>query len=182
MTTADLLRLRLQKQYLEPTRQRNIREVVSHFGAMQSQDYHGGKWAIAQRTSGITSTQIDDTFAKGTILRTHVMRPTWHFVAAEDVNWMLALTGPRVNTLSAHYYRQLELDDAAFAKANTVLIQTLQGKAYKTRTELGKALTDAGFDVHVPVRLIYILVHAELDGLICSGPLREKTAYLRASQ
>ena len=84
-------------------------EAVRSLGCVQSQDYGGARWALALRT-GTTAAEIDRRFDEGAILRTHVLRPTWHFVSPADIRWMLALTAPRVNALSAYYYRQLDLD------------------------------------------------------------------------
>ncbi len=143
-------------------------------GAVQSQDYAGAKWALALRTNGVSDAALDRAFADGAILRTHVMRPTWHFVTPEDIRWMLKLTAPRVYALSAYYYRQLELDDALFARSDDVLVRALEGGKQLTRAELGEALEQAGVDTKEQLRLAYIVGHAELEGLICSGGRRGK--------
>ena len=101
------------------------------------------------------------------------MRPTWHFVVPEDIRWMLELTAPRVKTVLAHYNRKLELDDALFAKSNAAIIKALQGHTYLTRQELKTILTNIGIETNVQ-RLAHIIMWAELDGLICSGPRRGK--------
>jgi len=85
-------------------------DVVRWLTAVQCQDYAGAKWAIAQRVKGTADVEIDQLFNNGKILRTHVMRPTWHFVTPQDIVWMLKLTAPRVMQLMAHYNRKLELD------------------------------------------------------------------------
>ena len=59
---------------------------------MQAQDYLGAKWALGLRLPGTTDAKIEQAFNDGAILRTHVMRPTWHFVAPADIRWLLALT------------------------------------------------------------------------------------------
>lgn len=104
-------------------------------------------------------------------MRTHVMRPTWHFVVPEDIRWMLELTAPRVKKLIMHYNRKLELDDALFAKSNAAIVKALQSHTYLTRQELKTILMDKGIKTDVQ-RLAHIIVWAELDGLICSGPRR----------
>ena len=70
--------------------------------------------------------RVEKAFDDGAILRTHVLRPTWHFVAPADIRWMLALTGPRVMARMAPYNRQLELDAPTFAKSRKVLERTLR--------------------------------------------------------
>src|SRR5687767_10417942 len=96
-------------------------EVVRWLGAVQSQDYPGGKWAVAQRTKGVVDADLDRAFNDGRILRTHVMRPTWHFVMPEDIRWLLALTGPRVHKVAGSYYRRYGIDGALITKARRAI-------------------------------------------------------------
>ena len=91
----DITRSRLHNQLLSQTKFTQPSQVVAWLGAVQSQDYAGAKWAVAQRTKGLTDSAVEQAFTNGEILRTHVMRPTWHFVTPEDIRWMLALTAPR---------------------------------------------------------------------------------------
>jgi hypothetical protein len=142
-------------------------------GAVQSQDYPGAKWALGQRTRGAADAAIDQAFAKGTILRTHVMRPTWHFVMPADIRWMLALTAPRVNATMAYYYRQAEVDEALVARSNAVFRKVLRGNKHLTRAELGQALQRARISA-TGVRLGFIIARGELDTVLCSGAPRGK--------
>jgi hypothetical protein len=148
-------------------------EVVRWLTAVQSQDYAGAKWAIAQRVREAADGDIDELFNDGKILRTHVMRPTWHFVMPTDIRWMLKLTAPRVNAASAYYYRKLELDDALFRRSNAAIAKSLRGGKQLTRDELLKVLNRAGIDAN-RLRLAYLIIRAELDAVICSGALRGK--------
>jgi hypothetical protein len=111
--------------------------------------------------------------ADGVIVRTHPMRGTWHFVAAEDIRWLLSVTAPRSIANSAYYYRQLELDDATFARSNAVLAKTLRGGKQLTRKELAAALAREGLSV-AGLRLTFLVMRAELDGVIASGARRGK--------
>src|SRR5690349_9379361 len=97
MLSADVLRLRLANQRLTRPAA-DVAELVSHLGAVQSQDYPAAAWALGQRLQNIDATSIDAAFDQGKILRTHVLRPTWHFVAPADIRWMLALSAPRIRT------------------------------------------------------------------------------------
>jgi hypothetical protein len=101
------------------------------------------------------------------------MRPTWHFVTPADIRWMQALTRTRVDAISAYQYRQLELDDVVFARSNALIRAALEGGRHLTRTELGKALENGGI-VATGLRLAYLMLRAELDAVICSGPRRGK--------
>ena len=111
--------------------------------------------------------------ADGSILRTHVLRPTWHFVAPEDIRWLLALTAARVHAANALYYRRLELDKAIFARSHAALVKALRDGQQLTRAELASVLQQAGMEGS-SLRLVYLLMDAELEGIICSGARRGK--------
>lgn len=165
---------RLHNQQLVQTHLQTPAEVVHWLGAVQAQEYQQVKWALGMRLpTGFTDAAVEQAFNEGTILRTHVMRPTWHFVTPADIRWLLELTAPRVNAVNACMYRQLELDDALFQRSNAILIKALEGGKFLTRLELGKALKQAGI-VADGMRLGYIVHRAELDAIICSGPRRGK--------
>jgi hypothetical protein len=148
-------------------------EVVDWLGAVQAQDYAGAKWSLGLRLLEATDNALDAAFNAGTILRTHVMRPTWHFVTPADIRWLLELTAPRVNAANTGMYRRLELDDALFVLSNAVIVRALETGEYRTRDELAAALAEAGI-LADGLRLLYIFFRAELDALICSGPRRGK--------
>src|SRR5664279_1235877 len=148
MTGFEIARQRLANQHIRRTLFEKPAEVVAWFGAVQAQDYAGAKWAVGQRTIAMTDADIDQSCQDGTILRTHVMRPTWHFVTPADIRWMLALTAPRVNGFAAYYYRKLELDDAVFAHSDAVLANALGGGRQLTRVELASHLRQAGIATH----------------------------------
>ena len=122
----------------------------------------------------LTDADIEKEIAAGTIVRTHILRPTWHFVAAADIHWMLALSAPRVHAFNAYYYRIHELDQAVFKKSTKVLIKALEGGKQLTRAELGSALDKAGISMKDSSRLNASMMRAELDGVVCSGPRRGK--------
>jgi hypothetical protein len=148
-------------------------DAVRWLGAVQSQDYGGAKWALAQRTSGATDAELDRLVDEGAILRTHLMRPTWHFVVAEDIRWLLDLTSPRLLAGLAGRYRQLELDARTRARAIEVFSAALSGGHSLTRAQLGDALLAAGISPEGQ-RLPHLLGIAEVEGVIVSGPRRGK--------
>ena len=148
-------------------------DVVRWLGAVQSQDYPNAKYAIALRMQASTDAQVSRAFDAGEIVRTHALRPTWHFLAADDLRWILALTGPRVQLANAAQYRRMELDDVVLNKAHTVIRKALQDRQYRTRAELAAILEAKGIRASAQ-RGTYIAMHAELHGLICSGPARGK--------
>ncbi len=164
---------RLRNQRLTRTTFRRPAEVVGWLGAVQSQDYSGAKWGLAQRTAGLTEASVDQAFDEGAILRTHILRPTWHFVTPADLRWMMALSGPRVNARSATYFRKLELDASLLSRSRKVFERALEGRTFLTRQELQNALARAKISV-TSIRLAFVVMHAELHAVICSGPRRGK--------
>ena len=169
----DIARLRLHNQRLVGDPLPAPQDVVRWLGAVQAQDYAGAKWALAQRAEGPTDTGIDELFDAGAILRTHVMRPTWHFVAADDIRWIVELTAPRVHAASASHYRKLELDSATLGRGNALLAKVLRGGRQLTRAEVAEAFKSAGIEARGP-RLGSLIMHAELEGVVCSGARRGK--------
>src|SRR3712207_3882566 len=111
MADLDIARRRLHNQRLAGEKLERPAEVAGWMGAVQAQDYPAAKWALGLRLRDALDADVERAFAEGTILRTHVMRPTWHFVLPADIRWLLALTGPRVNAFNASNYRALELDE-----------------------------------------------------------------------
>jgi len=172
--SSDVARQRLINQGLLKPTLKTATEVVARLGALQAQDYGASKWGLSQRTNGLTDAQIDKEIDDGKIVRTHVLRPTWHFVAAADIGWMLSLSAPRVHAANAYWYRHLEVDDAVARRSRTVMTKALRDGKHLTRGELGQALTRAKIQVTNSVRLASIVMRAELDGVICSGVRRGK--------
>jgi len=147
-------------------------------GAVQAQDYPNAKWALARRTRALTDADVEREIASGTILRTHVLRPTWHFVLPEDVRWMLELTAARVGQAMGSNNRKLELDAGAFRRSNAVIERAVRDGQHLTRVELKTALQRARVDVSSVQRLAHIVLQAELDRVVISGAHRgSKSTY-----
>ena len=171
MNSSGLLDTRLRHQCLTTPRHRTAQQVVAWMGAVQAQDYTGAAWALALRAADLTLADVDRALAAGRILRTHVLRPTWHFVAPADIRWMLALTGPRVQTAMRSYDGKLELDAKLYTRARSLITGALEGGHALTRAELSDALRAGGIEA-TGQRLAHIVMHAELEADICSGPRR----------
>jgi hypothetical protein len=173
VTQQDIVRIRLENQQLSKSSFDDASNLICWFGAVQSQDYPGAKWALGQRISRITDEHVEQAFTDGKFLRTHVLRPTWHFVHPEDIRWMLRLTGPRISRSMGSYNKILELNAEVFSKAQKVIAKCLEEKNSATRQEVKQALATQGIQTNVQ-RLAHIVMQAELDGLIVSGPRRGK--------
>jgi hypothetical protein len=173
MHIADLHRRRLRNQRLIGDRLASAEAVVGWLAAVQSQEYAYAKWSVGQRVGGpnvgLRAAHLDELVTRGVIVRTHILRPTWHFVAATDLRWMMALSGPRVDARNGPRYRQLELDEATLAPARDVIRGGLAGGRRLTRPQIGELLAAAGIDVGPPYRREAIVMHAELNLVVCSG-------------
>jgi hypothetical protein len=112
---------RLEAQHLAGARLKTPAELVSWFGAIQAQDYAGVKWAVAQRLGDVTDEEMDRALDRGELLRTHILRPTWHLVHPADIRWMLEITSPRVRTANAYRGKKLGLEANAFTKSTAAL-------------------------------------------------------------
>ena len=197
MINLDIAHRRLHNQHITRRMLETPQALVEWLGAVQAQDFAAAKWALGLRLlgispsrqrrcastatrsgvtsgEGVTDDDMEQAFTDGAILRTHVMRPTWHFVSPADIRWLLALTAPHVRAASAYYNRKLELDDAVFRRTNAVLANALQGGKQLTRDELASALQQAGIATDGEQRVTHIVMRAELDGVICSGARRGK--------
>jgi hypothetical protein len=174
MTNQDIAHQRLHNQLITQQNFAKPCAVVQWLGAVQAQDYAAAKWAVGLRLQDSTDNALEQALANGDILRTHVMRPTWHFVAPADIRWLLALTAPHVKATIAYYDRQLAVDNAILSQSNTMLTKALQGGKQLTRQELASVLEQAGIASDNLQRFGHILMHAELDGIICSGARRGK--------
>ena len=127
-----------------------------------------------RRTTGVADADLQRLVDDGAILRTHALRPTWHFVAPDDIGWIQALTGPRVHAFNAYYYRQFGIDDeTSRRKTNALIADALAGGNHLTRKELAAALAAGGFPA-TGIKLAYVVMRAELERLIVNGPMRGK--------
>jgi len=164
----DIVATRMRAQHLTGAPFGGVVDAVRHFGAVQSQDYPAAKWALGLRVKGAVEGDVDRAYDDGAILRTHVLRPTWHFVAPEDIRWMLALTGPKIHQGMTLRYRHLELDPPTITRAHRLFETWLGGGRHMTRAELGRELGAAGIAPDGQ-RLPHLLASAELVGLVTSG-------------
>ena len=164
----DLLTLRLASQGLTEPGFETPEQVIARLGAVQSQDYAAALWGLGLRLREATARSVEAAFNEGLFLRTHVLRPTWHFVLPSELRWMLKLTAPRVLAAMAYNNRRIELDAAVLKRSRAVLVKALRGGRQLQRTETAAVLEDAGIDTS-GLRLSHLTMNAELEGVICSG-------------
>jgi hypothetical protein len=171
MEKSQIAGIRLVNQQIARSNFSTPAPIVSWFGAMQAQDYSMAKWAIGLRLPGSTEASIEQAIASGQIRRTHLMRPTWHLVAAEDIRWLLALTSPQVMNASASMFRGLDLDEKTCRRSNETIARSLDGGKHLTRQELMLEIEKAGIKTD-PYRAGCLMIYAELSALVCSGVTR----------
>ena len=162
--------IRLQNQQLLNPLFCQPKELVSWLGAMQAQNYSMVKWAVGMRLKSATIQTVEEALRKGEILRTHVMRPTWHLVAAEDIRWMLKLSAGRIISANESYAKghDLEISEELYTKSHNLLEKILCGKKSLTRQEIAEHFNRSGIvaDNH---RMTRFMARAEQVGIVCSG-------------
>jgi hypothetical protein len=173
LKAVDVAKIRMARTGLVGAAFKRPRDVVRGHLAMQSQDYGPAKWSIGQRLTGVVGTDVEKVVSEGAILRTHVLRPTWHFVASQDLRWLMALSGPRLQKAIEPRYRQLELDIQTRSRAQKLISKVLEGGNHATRRELGDMLRKSHIDLGGQ-RLPHLLMHCELEAVTCSGRVRGK--------
>ncbi len=170
-TEGDLAAHRMRALGLWGARSATPGEVVRHLVAIQSQQHSVARWSVAQRIDGaVRATEIDNAFDRGELIRTHVLRPTWHYVSAADLRWLVRFSGPRVAARHARYWSQFGLD-APRLRASTDAIASAVEDGPCTRSELGARLGRRRVSLGAP-ELTARVMHAELHMAICSGPMR----------
>ncbi|MBK5721289.1 AlkZ family DNA glycosylase [Dysgonomonas sp. Marseille-P4677] len=173
MDATTIVTTRLVNQQLIKTDLKTPKEVVSWMGAIQAQDFNMAKWAVGVRLGGISDKQVEDAVNKGDIIRTHILRPTWHFVSSDDIYWMLKLTASRIKAAVDAYDKSLKLTPEIVLKTNLAITKLLEKEPHQTREELGIRLEELGIPINRSI-LTHIMYHAEQDGIVCNGIVRGK--------
>lgn len=164
---------RLKQQKINCQDLSTPQEVVAYMGAMQAQDLEMSKWAVGLRLSNSTKNLIENALNDGTLVRTHILRPTWHIVSGQDVRWMMALTGKNIKALAATHERKLGMDAALFVKANDLIVKALEGGKSLTRQELMQELEKGGIKTDSS-RAVHFMMNAETDAIVCNGTPKGK--------
>lgn len=148
-------------------------DVVRHLGCVQSQLHDMALWAVARRTNGLTLADAQAAFDRGHFLRTHILRPTWHFIDPVDLPWLMALTAPRIRQLMASSWSTLGLAPDLIDKGSDVIVAAVSDGLPHTRAEIAAALEDAGLQ-STGTFLVHQLMNAEISLLVANGPMRGK--------
>ncbi len=166
--------LRLKNQKITHTDLATPEALVAYLGAVQAQDYPMSKWAIGLRVKGSTDAHIESALDAGSLVRTHVLRPTWHIVSGHDVRWMLALTAKHIKAASASRDRDLGIDSALYSRCNDLIVKALEGGKHLTREAVMQELGKNGIETN-PSRAVHFMMNAEVDGIVCNGKMQGST-------
>jgi len=172
MTHQEISHYRLVSQKLYKTSQASPQEIVHHLGAMQAQDYAMAKWAIGSRCEA-SEKEIEEAINAAKIIRTHILRPTWHFVSADDIYWMLDISGPQVQKMTISAAKKYGFDVKKLDQTNSKIEKLLSGNNHLTRDEI---MTELGIKKSSSQDFLSaaIMMHAELEGLVCNGKMKGK--------
>jgi hypothetical protein len=173
-TEMNIPALRLTGHQLSGSRLKTPAEVVAWAGAVQAQDFGMAKWAIGVRLPDSTEAAVEEAFNRGDVLRTHVMRPTWHFVTPENIRWMLALSAGRIKASARSRDRDLEITETLYSRTGRLIEKALEGNRHLTREDVGHMLENANIRTDA-ARLTHFLMRAEVEGIVCSGRMKGKT-------
>jgi winged helix DNA-binding protein len=170
----EIARWRLRSQHLVSPHAGSAAAVVRSLLAVQAENPSQAAWAVASRAQHREASELEALLDQGSVVRTHVLRPTWHFVAAEDIGWLLELTVPRIRPLIE---RQLSdahgLAGAGLDRVASVVLQAVSERSDQTREQLADRLRGQGIEPHGQM-LMLLLAFLELDRLICSGRRLER--------
>lgn len=169
----NIAQMRLANQRIITTDLTTPKAVVTHMGALQAQDYTMAKWAVGLRMPNATDALIESALDAGQLVRTHVLRPTWHLVAAEDARWLLKLTAPHIYPAMKSWNIKLGLDAATYNKSNKIIEHALANNNHLTRDELTMVLTKNGIEAATS-RSTLLMFSAELEAIVCNGVMRGK--------
>ncbi len=171
MNHTDIAKIRLVNQQIVAGKFTSPADLVDWMGALQAQDYSMTKWAIGIRTPESGLEDVEKAIERGEIIRTHLLRPTWHIVTANNLPWLIELTAPQLKSGTRSRHKELGLTAKVVSKSNKIIREALEGGLYLTRKELNPLLEASGFRNENNL-FAHLLFLAELDGLICSGPSR----------
>ncbi len=173
MKNPDIPALRLLNQSITQRDFTTPQSLVAYMGAIQAQDYPMSIWAIGLRLPQATDATIEAALDAGELVRTHVMRPTWHIVSGNDVRWMLALTGKNIKAAMASHDRNMGIDAAINTKTNDLIAKALEGGQNLTRKEIMAAIERGGIETN-PSRATLFMFNAEIEAICCNGVMRGK--------
>ncbi|WP_115790294.1 winged helix DNA-binding domain-containing protein [Arthrobacter silvisoli] len=176
VTAKTMGRLRLAGQGLlgrapgEPAGFASVEECVRHMTAMQAQDLASALWAVGQRVPGSTASDVRAALNSGTIVRSWPFRGTLHLVPAQDLRWMLEITGGRMVRAVAGRHRELGITAEDIAHCRDIAGEMLAAGEGATREQLFEAFEENG-QITKAQRGVHLLWSLCLRGWMVQGPM-----------
>jgi hypothetical protein len=167
-SSLDVARWRLRSQHLVEPHTATAAEAIGALLAVQAENPGQSAWAVAARTAAPDPTDLGRLMDDGSVVRTHVLRPTWHYVAADDVAWLIEVTAARVRRTTQQQLRGTHGMDAGAVEAASTAVLDALGTPDLTRAELASALVQRGVELSGHA-LMVLLADLELQALVCSG-------------
>ncbi len=168
----DIARERLLAQGILEPRTDDVAEIVRRLGAMQAQDYAGALWSIGLRMKHPSLKAVEKAIGDRKIVRTWPMRGTLHFLAAEDVHWILKLLAPRATQVAkSRRINQLGLTDAVVDEAEKALRAVLKGGKSIQRNHVASLLAAKVKGLKIDNQHTqHLMRNFGERGIICFGP------------
>jgi hypothetical protein len=177
MNPTEIITQRLINHQLAIQSFEKPKDLVNWMGALQAQDYNAVKWAIGMRLNNGSENHVEEAINKGEIIRIHLLRPTWHFVSAEDVYWMLELNASKIKSSMKSRHTFLGLTPDIVKKSQSTIKKMLEREEFVERDEILNKLIDSKI-VENNLQVNHLLTLSEQDGIICSGPeIKNKQTY-----
>ncbi|WP_114791006.1 winged helix DNA-binding domain-containing protein [Niabella yanshanensis] len=168
MKKGDLLQLRLQNQGLLSPRFEKPQDAVAHLGAMQAQDFNMATWAAGLRLKNPGRAAVESAIHSGQLIRTHILRPTWHLVHSKDIRWMMQLSAPYVKKATQFVDKKEGLNDELFKKCRKIIERLLNQADQITKEDILLALSKQRITIS-SLLTTQIIIRAELEMVLCNG-------------
>jgi len=162
--------LRLHGHFLSSPLSGAPGKLIEEMGAVQAQDFAMAKWALGIRLSGCGNQEIMEAYNRGEILRTHILRPTWHFVSPVNIRWMLLLSAEKIKSSSKSRDRDLGITEELYGRTNRIIRKALEGNKCLTKDALAAEIEKAKIKTE-SAYMTHYMMRAEVEGIVCSGAL-----------
>ena len=164
--------LRVRSQHLRRKAPRGrLADVVRSLCGVNAQSAPAMMLSLRARVEGLEAADVEETIARGDLVRTWAMRGTLHLLDRDDMGWMVSLLGPASVARGRSRRRELGLTDEVLAKSLAELPGIFNG-ASLTRGEVVDRLAGRGIALEAGQAPYHLIAFAALNGLLCMGPDR----------
>lgn len=174
--TNDQVRfLRLRAQRLtpqQPDETMDVTRIVKEVCGIQAQETSAATLAVRARSFRLVAADIKQALVQDrSIIRTWGFRGTLHWLAADDIGWLLTLLGPVFIVGDRRRREELGLSEDVCARGMRSMHNVLANHGSLTRSELIERIANDGIHLEGQARP-HLLFRAAFEGIICFGPDR----------